>query len=119
MKSENMLYEIKAFIRPERIDAVVHSLEELGVCQMTLIDVSALGRGADPDSCRFSIEFLEKYSTLVRLELVCPQERVDALLDAITTAGRTGRPGDGYLYMTAVSRLTELSPDVREDLANV
>ncbi len=107
--SEPTLYEVKAFIRPERIDAVVRALEELCVCQMTIVDVQALGRGMDPSSFRYSPEFVEKYSTLAKLELVCPHARIEDVVDAIVREGRTGWTGEGYLFLTEVARTVDLA----------
>jgi nitrogen regulatory protein PII len=109
MQEANTLYEVKAYIRPERIDAVVRALDDLGVCQMTIIDVQALGKGMDPDSYRYSVEFIEKYSTLAKLELICPHVRVESLVEAIVREGRTGKAGDGYIYLTAVAQTFDLS----------
>ena len=44
MHGETSLREIKAYIRPERLDAVVHALEGLGVCQITIVEVKALAK---------------------------------------------------------------------------
>ncbi|MFO7768053.1 MAG: P-II family nitrogen regulator [bacterium] len=102
------LVEIKAYIRPERVSDVIGALENLGVCQMTIIDVQAMGRGVDPKDFKYSFELVERYSTLARLELVCPHVRTDAILEAIADQAHTGQRGDGFAYVTPVRQAVDL-----------
>lgn len=96
--------EIKAYIRPERVDNVVRTLEEDGFCCMTIVNVSGLGRFSDPKEAKYSFEYVEKYSKVVKLELVCDDDRADAAVDAIIKGGRTQKPGDGIIFVSPVER---------------
>ncbi len=94
--------EITAYIRPEQVDDVVLALEKVGIRGMTIIDVHALAQWADPRQTRFSSRYVEKYSRVVKLELICQAAKVDAVVEAIRAAGRTGHPGDGKIFIADI-----------------
>ncbi len=94
--------EIKAYIRPERIDAVVHALEDAGFSNMTIIDVAALGELCDPERVKYSIEFVERHSRIVKLEIVVADVDVDRVVRLIMEHAHTGWAGDGMVYVTPV-----------------
>ena len=100
--------EIKAFIRPESVDAVLHALEDAGLGDLTLIPVQAMGALMDPEDARFSTEFLERYSRVTKLELICSDEKVERALDLILRLARTGLPGDGVVSVTSVDELIRI-----------
>ncbi len=96
--------EIKAYIRPDRVDDVILALEEKGVQGMTIIEVYALAEWTDPRRARFSAKYVEKYSKVVKIELICRAVEVDTIVEAIRSAGRTGHPGDGKIFVSNIDR---------------
>ncbi len=94
--------EIKAYIRPERVDDVILALEKEGIQGMTIIDVDVLGELTDPRRARFSTKYVEKYSRIVKIELICRAAKVDAIVEAIRAAGCTGHPGDGKIFVSNI-----------------
>ncbi|MFZ6032150.1 MAG: P-II family nitrogen regulator [Melioribacter sp.] len=94
--------EIKAYIRRERADLIIQNLESAGVKGMTVIDVYALCEWADQDSFSYSIEFVEKYSKVIKLEIVCDDEEVEKLSEIILRYGHTGKSGDGMIFISPV-----------------
>lgn len=94
--------EIKAYIRREKADIVIEKLEDAGVKGMTVIDVYALCEWADKENFSFSIEFVEKYSKVIKLEIVCNDDEVDRLVDVIAKYGHTGNSGDGMIFTSTV-----------------
>ena len=102
---------VQAIIRPERLDAVKKALEEKGFIAMTIIDVK--GRGEQKG---ITLEYRGKkveVDTLpkVKLELVVKDEEVDTIIATIRAAGRTGKFGDGKIFVMPV----ELTAKVRTD----
>jgi len=100
--------EIKAFVRPESIDSIVHALEDAGLLALTVIPVQAIGELGDPSRSRFSPSFFERYSNVFKLELVCRETDVEQALDLIVRLGRTGQPGDGIVYVSPVSEVIRI-----------
>jgi nitrogen regulatory protein P-II 1 len=100
--------EIKAYIRPERVDNVVRDLEAAGFCCMTIVDVSGLGEYADPEKAKYSFKFVEKYSRNIKIELVCTDEQVEKAVAAIIKGGRTQKSGDGILFVSTIDRAVKI-----------
>ena len=100
--------EIKAFIRPDCIEAVIHALNDAGLDAMTIIPVQALGVLADPDDNKFSPALIERYSNVFKLEIVCRERDVDRALHLIQKLGCTGAPGDGIVYVSPVTKVVKI-----------
>ncbi len=96
--------EIKAYIRREKANLVIEKLEQAGVKGMTVIDVHALYNWADRESYGYSFEYLEKYSKVVKLELVCDDSETDGLIEVISKYGRTGNQGDGMIFVSPIEK---------------
>lgn len=96
--------EIKAYIRLDRIDFVIEQLEQAGVTGMTIINTNAIAEWADKESYRFSIEYVEKYSTVAKIELICTDDQVEKLIPVIVDAGHTGNSGDGWIFVSPIEK---------------
>ncbi len=94
--------EIKAYVRPERADDVILALEKEGIKGMTVLDVYALAQWTDPRRTRYSAKYVEKYGKVVKLEIICPAEKVDSVVEAIREAARTGHHGDGKIFVSTI-----------------
>jgi nitrogen regulatory protein P-II 1 len=93
---------IKAIIRPERLEFVKKALEDLGVYGMTVSEVS--GRG---DQRGISLHYRGGVLTVdlipkIQVETVVPDSHADAVIEAITGAARTGKTGDGRIFVLPV-----------------
>ncbi len=102
---------VQAIIRPERLDAVKKALEDKGFIAMTIIEVK--GRGEQKG---ITLEYRGKkieVDTLpkVKLELVVKDDQVDTIIAIVRAAGRTGKFGDGKIFVLPV----ELTAKVRTD----
>ncbi len=100
--------EIKAYVRAERVDNVVRKLEQEGFCCMTIVNVSGLGGFADPKKAKYSFEYVEKYSKVVKIELVCNDKQVDQAINAFIEGGRTHKSGDGIVLVSPVERAVKI-----------
>ena len=94
--------EIKAYIRPDRIEEVVDALEEAGISGMTVIQVQAIGAVSDPEQVKLSMELARKYSHVVKLEIICADAEMPRFVELIRQKGRTGRKGDGMIFVSEV-----------------
>jgi nitrogen regulatory protein P-II 1 len=96
--------EIKAYIRKEQAEIVIRKLERAGVTGMTVLDANALSQWADSESFSYSIDLVQKYSTVVKIELICAASRVDILTEVIKKYGYTGKSGDGWIFVSNVEK---------------
>ena len=96
--------EIKAYVRREKVDMILQKLEESGVKGMTVIDVFALGDWADEKSFSYSIEYVEKYSKVVKLEIICDDSDTNKFFDIIAKFGITGQHGDGMIFISNIEK---------------
>ncbi len=109
--------KIEAIIRPEVLDAVRIALEGKGIVGMTVIEVQ--GRGRQKGVClqwragEYCVEFLPK----TRIDLVVDDKLVEPAIEAITSVAKTGRNGDGKIFIYPVEEVIRLSTGERGEEA--
>lgn len=98
--------EIKAYLRPTQLEAVIAELEAAGARDMTVLRVDALGAIADPraDTHHLVRTHPERYSAIAKLEIVCTDEEAPGFVEIIRRHGHTGASGDGRIFVTTVER---------------
>lgn len=94
---------ITAIIRPSRYDAVRERLMELGVTGLTLTEVKGFGRQRGKTEIYRGSEYTVMETPKLRLDVVAPAERVDEVIDAVTEAARTGKVGDGMVFVAPLT----------------
>ena len=109
--------EVKAYIRHTMLSKVIEALEQAGYTDMTLIDVKGITAGLKPEDYHFSLELAEKYMNVVKIEIVCADHDADRIVEIITGLARTGRKGDGLVYVTPVDRVIRISTEPGGDAA--
>ena len=101
--------EIKAFVRSEKADKIVEAMEELGISDITLVDVLGMGEHlVNSGESKYSIKVLQKYSDISKLEMVCRAKDVDRILETLRTVAYTGQKGDGIIYVTPVEKVIKI-----------
>lgn len=100
--------EIKAYIRHNRADIVIQNLEAAGVKGMTVLDANALAEWADNEAFSYSIKYVQKYSTVVKIELVCDDSETDKLVEVISNSGNTGESGDGWIFVSDIEKAVSI-----------
>ena len=109
--------EIKAYVRVNMIDRVVRALEGAGVSNMTVIDVKAIWRDTRPEDLLYSLELAERYMNVAKLEILAWDEDVPPLVAIIEQAARTGRSGDGLIYVSPVQDAVHIRTGTRGEEA--
>lgn len=94
--------EIKAFIKPKRVQVVVKSLRDAGFESVTLSKGEGTGAYKDPDASP-SLNFHFTDSPIVKLELVCQNEEMDKAVQLIWGKAHTLEPGDGIIYVSEIN----------------
>ncbi len=93
--------EIKAFIKPIRVEVVVESLKKEGFDSVTLSKGEGTGAYKNPDASP-SLDFNFTDSPIVKLELVCQNEVMERAIELICSKAQTPEPGDGIIYVTEI-----------------
>ena len=106
--------ELKAYVRVERVDQIVRELKKAEIHRMSVIHVQAIGSSIDPTEARLSIELVTRYTNVVKLEIVCPESRVEEIISIIERGGHTGRPGDGIIYVSSVDMAVKIRTGERD-----
>ena len=113
MREVMKMKKIEAIIRPENLESVRVSLEEKGIVSMTVLEVQ--GRGRQKGVClqwragEYCVEFLPK----LRLDLVVPDDKVETAIEAITAVAKTGKNGDGKIFVYPVEEVVRVSTGER------
>lgn len=109
------MHEVKAIIRPERLDAVLHALHEMVTLPgVTISEVRGIGRRTDRPA---SDEPEYGDTRLAKLEVVVPRSAVEIVVNTIESVARTGRPGDGKIFVSPVSEARRVRTGERDERA--
>ena len=97
--------KIEAIIKPFKLDEVKEALQELGVQGMTVQEVKGYGRQKGHTELYRGAEYVVDFLPKIKIEVAVADDQLDRAIDAITNAARTGRIGDGKIF---ISDLTEV-----------
>jgi nitrogen regulatory protein P-II 1 len=111
------MIKIEAIIQPSRFEAVKDALKEAGIEGMTVSDVRGHGRQKGHTEVyrgrEYSIDLLPK----IKIEMVVPDKFQDAAVDAILKSARTGKIGDGKIFLTRVDEAIRIRNEERGENA--
>jgi nitrogen regulatory protein P-II 1 len=96
---------VVAIVKPHKLDEVKEALRDLGVDGLTTSEVEGFGRQRGHTEVYRGAEYQVDFVPKVKVEVLCEDDRADAVVDAIAAAARTGRIGDGKIWVTAVEEL--------------
>ena len=99
---------IEAIIKPFKLDDVRQALTSIGVTGMTVTEVKGFGRQKGHTELYRGAEYVVDFLPKIRIETVVADERVDACIDAIVRGARTGKIGDGKIFVTPVERVVRV-----------
>jgi nitrogen regulatory protein P-II 1 len=105
--------KIEAVIQPSKLDAVKEALLELGVEGMTVLEVRGHGRQKGHTEFYRGREYTVDLLPKVKLELVLADELVEKVVQAITASARTGRIGDGKIFLSRIDDAIRIRNDER------
>ncbi|MGZ5999417.1 MAG: P-II family nitrogen regulator [Rhizomicrobium sp.] len=94
--------KIEAIIKPFKLDEVKEALQEVGVQGITVTEAKGFGRQKGHTELYRGAEYVVDFLPKVKIEIVVDDGRVDASVDAIQKAARTGRIGDGKIFVLNV-----------------
>jgi nitrogen regulatory protein P-II 1 len=108
--------KIEAIIKPFKLDEVKEALQEVGVQGITVTEAKGFGRQKGHTELYRGAEYVVDFLPKVKLEVVLPADQVERAVEAIQRAARTGRIGDGKIFISSVEeviriRTGETGPD--------
>ena len=108
---------ITAVIKPFKLEEVREALAESGVTGLTVTEVKGFGRQKGHTELYRGAEYVVDFLPKVKVEVVVKSEDVDRCVDAIVNVARTGKIGDGKIFVTAVERTVRIRTGDLDDAA--
>jgi nitrogen regulatory protein P-II 1 len=100
--------KIEAIIKPFKLDEVKEALQEVGVQGITVTEAKGFGRQKGHTELYRGAEYVVDFLPKVKIEVVLPEELVERAVEAIQKAARTGRIGDGKIFITSVEEVIRI-----------
>jgi nitrogen regulatory protein P-II 1 len=100
--------KIEAIVKPFKLDEVREALSELGVTGLTVTEVKGFGRQKGHTELYRGAEYVVDFLPKVKVEVVIPATLVDRAIEAIVKAARTGKIGDGKIFVTEVEQVIRI-----------
>jgi nitrogen regulatory protein P-II 1 len=100
--------KIEAIIKPFKLDDVREALSEIDVTGMTVTEVKGFGRQKGHTELYRGAEYVVDFLPKVKLDVVVADDRVDACIEAIINSARTGKIGDGKIFVTTVEKTVRI-----------
>ncbi len=109
--------QIIAVIKPFKLEEVREALAEVGVTGLTVTEVKGFGRQKGHTELYRGAEYVVDFLPKVKIEVVVPDGDVDRCVDAIIKSARTGKIGDGKIFVTPVERVVRIRTGEEDDAA--
>ncbi|KAA3627527.1 MAG: P-II family nitrogen regulator [Proteobacteria bacterium] len=110
--------KVEAVIKPFKLDDVREALSEIGISGMTATEVKGFGRQKGHTELYRGAEYVVDFLPKVKIEVVIPDDQVERCVEAIAEAARTGKIGDGKIFVSPVERAVRIRTG-EEDLAAI
>ncbi len=109
--------QVTAIIKPFKLDEVREALAEVGVNGLTVTEVKGFGRQKGHTELYRGAEYVVDFLPKIRVEMVVADDRVEGVIDAIVKAARTGKIGDGKIFVTPVEQAIRIRTSETGDTA--
>ncbi len=100
--------KVDAIIKPFKLDDVREALAVVGITGMTVTEVKGFGRQKGHTELYRGAEYVVDFLPKIKIEVVIKEEQLEACLDAIIGSARTGKIGDGKIFVSAVEQVVRI-----------
>ena len=100
--------KIEAIIKPFKLDDVKEALQAIGLQGMTVVEAKGFGRQKGHTELYRGAEYVGDFLPKLKIEVVLGDDQLDAALDAIQKAAKTGKIGDGKIFVTDVANVIRI-----------
>ncbi len=108
---------ITAIIKPFKLDDIRNAISEIGVPGMTVSEVRGFGRQRGHTEIYRGAEYAIEFVPKTRIEIAVPDPLADQVIDAIMQAGRTGKVGDGKIFVSELTQVVRIRTGERDTSA--
>ena len=109
--------KIEAVIKPFKLDEVREALSEIGVTGLTVTEVKGFGRQKGHTELYRGAEYVVDFLPKVKVEVVVPDKLLERALEAIVKSARTGKIGDGKIFVTSVEQVIRIRTGETDEAA--
>jgi nitrogen regulatory protein P-II 1 len=109
--------KIEAIIKPFKLDEIKEALNEIGIEGMTVSEVKGFGRQKGHTEIYRDSEYVVDFLPKIKIEVVLSDDKLDSAIDVIAKAARTGKIGDGKIFVLPVEDATRIRTGERADAA--
>ena len=109
--------KIEAIIKPFKLDEVREALSEVGVTGLTVTEVKGFGRQKGHTELYRGAEYVVDFLPKIKIEIVVPDTAVEPAMEAIVRSARTGKIGDGKIFVTTVERVVRIRTGETDEAA--
>jgi len=107
-ESRRVMKKIEAIIKPFKLDEVKEALQEVGLQGITVLEAKGFGRQKGHTELYRGAEYVVDFLPKVKIEVVTTEEMLEKAVEAIQTAAKTGRIGDGKIFVSDVSEVIRI-----------
>ena len=100
--------KIEAIIKPFKLDDVRAALTDVGITGMTATEVKGFGRQKGHTELYRGAEYVVDFIPKVKIEMVIDADQVDVCIEAVTKAARTGKIGDGKIFVSDMEKIVRI-----------
>ena len=109
--------KIDAVVKPFKLDEVREALSDIGVSGLTVTEVKGFGRQKGHTELYRGAEYVVDFLPKVKIEIVVADTMVEQVLEAIVKAARTGKIGDGKIFVTTVEQVVRIRTGETDEAA--
>ncbi len=109
--------KVDAIIKPFKLDDVREALSTVGITGMTATEVKGFGRQKGHTELYRGAEYVVDFLPKIKVEVVIKNDQLDGCIEAITNAARTGKIGDGKIFVTTVERVVRIRTGEEDESA--
>ena len=109
--------KLEAIIKPFKLDEVREALSEIGVNGLTVTEVKGFGRQKGHTELYRGAEYVVDFLPKIKIELVVPDDLVEGAMEAIIKSARTGKIGDGKIFVTNVEQVIRIRTGETDEAA--
>ncbi len=113
----DQMKKIEAIIKPFKLDEVKEALHEVGLQGITVVEAKGFGRQKGHTELYRGAEYVVDFLPKVKIEVICEDAVVERAVEAIMTAARTGRIGDGKIFISSVEEAIRIRTGEKGDTA--
>ena len=100
--------KIEAIIKPFKLDEVREALSEIGIAGLTVTEVKGFGRQKGHTELYRGAEYVVDFLPKIKIEIVVNDDQVDTAIEAVIKAARTGKIGDGKIFVMPVEQVVRI-----------